>query len=1038
MDRVLAKDWENIDLLHRNRLCSRAYFIPYEDIDSALSFERGESSRFKLLNGTWKFDYSSSPIEASSDFYVDYYDISVWADIKVPGNWQMQGYGKPHYTDLIYPFPIDPPYVPSQNPTGSYKREFYIGKDWEGLQILLRFEGVDSAFYVWINGREVGFSKGSRLPAEFDITPYIQFGMNNIAVRVYQWSDGSYLEDQDMWWLSGIFRDVCLIARPGIHINDIFAKAELDKAYKDGILQLEVILENSSQNHAADYQIECSLLEEHKLSSIQSHIINNINISSKSRSLLNSKLEVKCPHKWSAEAPNLYNLLVTLKNSEGDIIEIVPIKVGFRQVELKGGNFLVNGVPIMLKGVNRHEHHPCLGRAVPIEWMKEDILLMKRHNINAVRTSHYPNDPRFYDLCDRYGLYVMDEADLECHGFELAGDANRISNDPAWEKVYLDRIQRMVHRDKNHPSIIFWSLGNESGFGCNFEAMYNWCHKFDSSRLVHYEGDIEAKAADVFSTMYTSVEKLIDLGEIENISKPHILCEYAHAMGNGPGGLKEYQDAFYSHKRLQGGFVWEWMDHGIRRYTEDGKEYFAYGGDFGDEPNNSNFCCDGLVQPTRIPTPGLIEYKKIIEPVKVKEVDLMKGEIMIENLYDFISLDHLELSWNVMADEIILQSGTISVKGIKAKEKKTVKIPLTIPEKIMENTDYWLNISFSLAYDNMWGHRGHKVAWDQFKLPIKAVAVNRPVSQRREVMPPMRYSESSNIISIKGTNFSIVLDKIKGKMNEWNYEGTSIISKGPTLNFWRAPIDNDMYIVNDWKGKYIHMLQHRLDRLELEVANQDMIEVKVWTYTAPPTLDWGINCQCIYSFYGNGDIILRIKGEPRGDYPGIIPRIGLQIELYKDFQEVIWYGRGPGECYSDSKSANLFGIYRAMVDELYTPYIKPQENGNRTDVYWVSISDLRGTGFLVKGSEKFNFSAHHYKVEDFEKAKHTCDLIKKDNVILNIDYKQNGLGSNSCGPRPLPQHTLALSKFEFELLITPYSTTNISPSRLGKKMLCYL
>lgn len=1018
-------DWNDFDILHRNRLNSRAYFISYTDINSALTFDRGKSEKFKLLNGMWKFYYSNTPEESPEGFYENPYNIDDWDDIRVPGNWQVQGYGYPHYTDLIYPFPIDPPTVPSENPTGCYRRDFYIPEDWEGLQIVVRFEGVDSGFHLWINGEEVGYSQGSRMPSEFDITPFVKAGKNSISVRVYQWTNGSYIEDQDMWWLSGIFRDVAIIGRAPIHIKDFFIKTELDEKYEDAILKIETTLENIYSEKTDNYNIEYKLLDENLSPVVDSVVVEDIVV--EGEKTFSTDISIPKPNKWSAESPYLYNLLMILKDLKGEIVEVVPSKVGFRNIELKDGNFLVNGVPIMLKGVNRHEVHPDLGRAVPFYSMEEDIVLMKRHNINAVRTSHYPNHPRFYDLCDKYGLYIIDEADLECHGFELTGDIGEISKDPKWKNYYVERMKRMVERDKNHPCIIMWSLGNESGFGCNFEAMADWCHKKDSTRLVHYEGDFDVEVADVVSTMYSSHEKMEEYGKKKNMDKPHILCEYAHAMGNGPGGLKEYWDIFYKYKRLQGGFVWEWVDHGIRQYTEDGREYFAYGGDFGDEPNNSNFCCDGLLRPDRTPTPGLYQYKKIIEPVKVEEVDLKNGEVKVKNIYDFISLDHLQLSWNVEGDGKVLQSGILSMPHIEAGKSEVIKIPVDFDKEYNIKTDLWLNIQFVLAVDTDWAHKGHVVAWEQLKLPVEIA--NQTVMNVAK-MPKLKMKEDVKFINIEGYNFNLVFNKLKGQIHSWSYEGVNIMDEGPKLNLWRAPIDNDMYIAKDWKKKGIHLLHHRIDDVQTVVEEDRLVTITVKTLNSPPNGDWSLECDYIYKVYGSGDIEIKVKGNPKGKLPETFPRIGWQMKLPEAMSRVEWYGRGPGESYVDSKEANPFGIYTSTVEDLYTPYVYPQENGNRTDVKWVSFNDSRGIGFLVLAEETLNFSAHYYTMEDIEKAKHLTDLTKRDFITLNIDYKHNGLGSNSCGPVPLPQHKLSPEKFEFSLRWKPYCLEEISPLEL--------
>ncbi len=1038
----MLNDWENHRITGKNRLKARAYFFPYPDEGSALTYERQNSPWFMLLNGVWKFRYDSSPYEAPADFFKEEFDVEDWDDLHVPSNWQLHGYGYPHYTNVMYPFPVDPPRVPSENPTGSYRREFYIPEDWIGRKTILRFEGVDSAFHVWVNGQEVGYSKVSRMPSEFDITEFIRPGKNIIAVRVYQWSDGSYLEDQDMWWLSGIFRDVYLLSRPKVSIFDFFARTKLDEQYKDGVLTVETTIYNGSQNAIEGYHLEAKLLDSSK-SDVLGTVETSISCEANGETDVKLEIEVENPEKWSAESPYLYNLLLTLKDNEGNILEVVPQRVGFRTIELKDGNFLVNGVAIMLKGVNRHDHHPELGRAVPLEYMKQDILLMKQYNINAVRTAHYPNDPRFLDLCDEYGLYVIDEADLETHGFTIVNNWNQLSDDPEWEDAYVDRMVRMVERDKNHPSVIMWSLGNESGFGRNHVAMAKWAKQRDPERLIHYEGETRvcfrgenggAKVADVYSTMYTPVEEMIEVGQRTDLDKPHIMCEYAHAMGNGPGGLKEYWEAFYKYKRLQGGFVWEWIDHGILKRTEDGKEYYAYGGDFNDYPNDGNFIIDGLIFPNRKPSPGLIEYKKIIEPVKVEAVDLEAGKIRVINRYDFIDLSHLQLAWNVVADGKVLQSGTVTSEytDIPAGESKVITIPYKLPSNPLPGTDYWLNIRFILAYDHSWAKQGHEVAWAQFKLPVDSPAAT-PISISS--MPPLECQDKGNMLEIIGSDFELCFDKISGTIKSWRYNGANLVTKGPKLNFWHAPTDNDMRIVGEWKRFGLDRLQHRIDRVEWELLDDNkVVAIKVKSRVAPPVLAWGFDAEYTYKVYGSGDVVLEVKGEPQGDeLPEMLPRIGLQMEIPGNLDKVTWYGRGPGESYPDSKEANPFGVYTAEVDDLYTPYVYPQENGNRMDNKWVALADIAGIGLLAVGMPKLDFSAHRFTTEDLANAKHTCDLVPRENITLNLDYKHNGLGTASCGPKQLPQYQLHPQKFTFAIRLKPFNVNAISPVELGKQ-----
>ena len=1038
----MLNDWENPEIFERNRVPARASFIPYPDKESALSHERGRSQWFKLLNGKWRFNYAENPNLAPEGFFIEYFpedflmgcfdvthlDDEEWDYIQVPCSWQTLGYGRPHYTNVIYPFPTDPPHVPTENPTGSYRRKFFLSADWDDRQVFLRFEGVDSAFYVWINGQEAGYSQGSRLTAEFNVTPHLRNGVNTVSARVLQWSDGSYLEDQDMWWLSGIFRDVYLIGVPETHIFDFRVRTELDAEYRDAILKVQTVLKHHGEQTASDCRVEISLLDADLQPVLEQPLSSDVDISEDADAVVDMEVPVKNPKKWSAENPYLYSLLITLKDNRGDVIEVIPYKVGFRSVELKDGNMLVNGVPIMLKGVNRHDHHPDLGKAVPLESMIEDILLMKRHNVNAVRTSHYPNDPRFYDLCDYYGLYVLDETDLECHGFATAGNWNWTSDNPEWEAAYVDRVERMVERDKNHPCVIIWSLGNEAGFGCNHEAMARWVREADPTRLLHYEGDRQQKVADIVGPMYTSVDGIIELAQDNDAEKPVILCEYAHSMGNGPGGFKEYWDAFYKYKRLQGGFVWDWIDQGLRQVTDDGREWFAFGGDFGDEPNDKNFLINGLIFPDRKPSPGLIEYKKVLEPVKVEPVDIARGEVKFTNRYDFISLDHLLVSWDLKVGDKILQSGAIPTPDIAPGGSKTVVIPYTTPPTLTPGADYWLNISLTLAKDTPWASRGHEIAWAQFQLPLEV-----PAGPMIGVgsMPPVNCEDSGNEIEITGADFELIFDKVYGVIKSWCHESLGLINAGPKLNFWRAPIDNDVGAARDWRMSRLNELQHRIDEVECYDLDDKSLRIHVRSRIAPPVHALGFECDYIYTIYGSGDVILQVSGAPKGKMPETLPRIGLQMTMPGELDHVSWYGRGPGECYIDSKQANRTGVYSCTVDDLYVPYVYPQDNGNRTDVRWVSLTNTRGMGLLAV-MPCLNFSAHRFSTEDIEKALHTCDLTPRDEITLNLDYRHQGLGSASCGPGVLPQYQLHPHEFSFTVRLRPFSVDHISPMSLSR------
>lgn len=1058
---VRPYDWESLTYLQQNRLPARSYFIPYAEEKAALSFERGNSAFFQLLNGSWKFFYSPSPAEAPQGFYEDAYDVSGWDTLSVPSSWQMHGYGHPHYTNVNYPFPVDPPHIPTENPTGCYKRSFYVHDEWLWQRyVTLRFEGVDSAFHVWINGAEVGYSQGSRLPAEFDVSSYLHAGTNQIAIRVYQWSDGSYIEDQDQWWLSGIFRDVYLLARPQVHIANVAVKTAFDADYRDAQLSVSVTISNAGREFASDGRVTVQLLDAQDQPVALADSEKPFAVSPASDVSLELQSWVKAPRHWSAEDPYLYHLLVTLTDERGDVLEVVPQRVGFRSIFLRNGLFVVNGAPIKLKGVNRHDHHPDLGKAVPYAAMERDVVLMKQHNINTVRTSHYPNDPRFLDLCDEYGLYVIDETDLECHGFITASlpperqpsqDADNLpdfardyasaekaaarwtSDNPEWEAAYVDRAIRMVERDKNHACVIMWSLGNESFFGRNHEAMATWIRAHDATRLIHYEGDRQARVADVFSTMYTSVEELEKLGARTDLGKPHILCEYAHAMGNGPGGLTEYWDTVYRYPRLQGGCVWEWCDHGIRQHTPAGQEYFAYGGDFGDDPNDGNFVIDGLVSADRVPSPGLLEYKKVIEPVKVELLDADSGQVRIHNLYDFISLNHLACSWSLVREGVIVQQGVVSLPEIAAQGSATVQILYSLPAD-QGMWDYWLNLDFSLAYATRWADSGHEVANAQFQVVTAAL----PETQRVSSLPQIQCHEEGTSLVIQGPNMELRFNTVYGVISSWEHQGVALLEAGPKLAFWRATTDNDRGFTDQagkWRSSGLHHLRHHVERVHWELLDAERaIKVVVAVRIAPPIKSWGIACTYEYTIYGTGDVVLQVKGVLAAGGPRVLPRIGLELRVPQQFASVTWYGRGPGESYADTRQANRVGVYTKSVDELFTPYTFPQENGNRSEVRWVSVADSRGSGLLAVGMPELNFSIHRYTAEQLEQARHTYELRDSGQLIWHLDYRQHGIGSASCGPATLPQYELLTEPFQFALRLRPFSLDLASPSALSKQM----
>lgn len=1015
------KIWENIEIDSMHRMKARAHFLTFPKKEQAEINENRYTHAFKNLNGTWKFMFLDAPEYSPEGFYNRDFDTTSMEDIRVPGNWQLQGYGKMHYSDLWYPFPIDPPYVPTQNPTGIYKRTFVIDERFRGLQVILRFCGVDSAYHVWVNAHEVGYSKGARLEAEFDVSAYVREGENDVTLRVYQWSDGSYLEDQDMWWLSGIFRDVELIGVPKKGMYDFKVEANYDPQYKTGIFDLHIQFGvDSKQIVRIELLDACGNCILQKMASCVNGIVQ-------------LHEEIEQVHAWSAEIPYIYKLYIHVFEGSQQI-ECVPQTVGFRNIHVKGNTFLVNGVAIKLKGVNRHDYNPRNGRVVAKEEILKDIIVMKQNNINAIRTAHYPGAYYLYDLCDEYGMYLIDETDIECHGFELTKDSEWLSNNAAWELAYVSRLERMIARDKNHPCIFMWSLGNESAFGCNFEAMAKRAKEMDTTRLIHYEGDFEANVSDVYTTMYTWLSSTTKRMLMEDIakttSKPHILCEYCHAMGNGPGMLKEYQDLFYKYDQLQGGFVWEWFDHGIASYTEDGTTYYRYGGDFGDEPNNANFCIDGLLMPDRTPSPGLYEYKKVIEPITTTEVDLTKGIVQLLSRYDFANLNQFQLIYTIKEDDVVIQSGAFDVPDIEARQKHEIRIPYHLDFDPKAGAFYYLYISYRLKYEVLYAPAGHELATAQFLLPIKKEA--HAFCTYGKIYVEKKYT----ILQVSGNDFQVSFDLVQGTMLNVTKDHTVILHRGPKLNFWRAPIDNDMYIEKEYKEVYFMHLQHEIVKDIQYKVKDNVLEFKVETLNSTTNSAWHYRAIYVYNVYPNGVIEVSIHGKPAGRKnvaPQMLPRIGIQMHVHANMDNVRYHGLGPNENYADSREAGQLGIYEGSVEELFTNYVHPQENGNHMNCKWASLVDDRGLGVVIASEDDFNFSASYYEDADLDKAKHTCDLKKCEYIICNVDDKQNGLGTNSCGQSQLESYQCKFEAFDMAIRIALFTNKEVSDKHIARE-----
>lgn len=1020
------KTWENHQIDGINRMPARAHFLTFPSKEKALLNNNRYTHAFKNLNGVWKFMFLDAPEYSPEGFFNSDFDVTKMDDITVPGNWQLQGYGKMHYSDLWYNFPINPPYVPTENPTGIYKRTFFVEESYRDKKIIIRFCGVDSAYHLWINGKEVGYSKVARNESEFDITDLIRVGEeNDVTVRVYQWSDGTYLEDQDMWWESGIFRDVELIGVPKDGINDYKVIADLDDEYKNGIFKVEAFLRTTKEVNVTFELVDAG----------ENTVFTKTVVAKEGKACIDEV--IADVNHWTAETPYLYKLFMTVED-DGQIIEVIPQNVGFRNIRLNGETFLVNGVAIKFKGVNRHDYSPQNGRVVSREEIEKDIILMKQFNINAIRTSHYPNSYYLYDLCDEYGMYLIAETDLECHGFELTGDYKWITDDPSWELAYVSRMTRMIERDKNHPAIIFWSLGNESAFGCNFSKMTDVAHEMDPTRLVHYEGDFDVESADVYSTMYTWIENpkkpylMKDI--IEKSKKPHIHCEYCHAMGNGPGNLKDYQDLVYAHDKLQGGFVWEWFDHGIESFTESGEKYYRYGGDFGDDPSNKDFCIDGLIMPDRTPSPGLYEYKKVIEPITTTAVDIQKGIINLLSRYDFANLDRFNLVYKVMEDDVILQTGFMAVPSIEARANRDITLPYDLSAiKVKPGAHYYVNISYQLREDTSYASSGHELATAQFELPLyKEGIVVRPEGI-------LNVEKEHTTLHVKGANFSLDFNLVNGNLMNIVRDGMQVLSKGPRLTLWRAPISNDMEIIDKLKKVYFLHLEHEVVMNIDYHMEGNILKVEVDTINSTTNSAWHFKTKYVYTVCPSGDILIDVEGTPSGRVdlaPDMLPRIGVSMHLDKSMEHVRYFGMGPGENYADSKEVAQIGLYANTVDGLFTNYVIPQENGNHMGCKWVSMTNDRGMGLLASTEGDFNFSASWYEDKDLDDAKHTCDLVKRDYIVFNVDYKQNALGTNSCGQWQLDKYRAKFEDFKLSFRLTPFNNKEVLDKHLAAERIC--
>ncbi|KAK7738309.1 Beta-galactosidase (Lactase) [Cytospora paraplurivora] len=917
-----------------------------------------------------------------------------------------------------------------------FLRTFSVPNTWEAsTQLRLRFDGVDSAYHVWVNGLLVGYAQGSRNPHEFDVSDFVdRQGPNELFVRVYQWSDGSYIEDQDQWWLSGIFRDVHLLAFPtDTVIGDWFIRTDLDESYENATIVATADILSKGEG-----KLKLTLAELGKNGG--NEVITEEASVSPGYSKIDLSIPVERPHKWTAETPYLYSVELALSTPASKPYSITQ-NIGFRKVELIDGLMCVNGTPIRLRGVNRHEHHPHFGRAVPLDYIKRDLLLMKKHNVNALRCSHYPSHPKILDFADELGLWVVDEADLECHGFydavarpqDIPEDmdyeerkkitfpqaAKFTTDNPTWKDAYVDRMRDLIQRDKNHASVIVWSLGNEAFYGQNHKAMYEYAKKVDPGRLIHYEGDANAETADMYSYMYPSIERLLKLSRTEGVKdgkyeKPVVLCEYGHAMGNGPGWLADYEEVFRNNRRLQGGFIWEWANHGLWKEDGDGTGkggYHAYGGDFGDVPNDGTFVMDGLCFSTHEPTPGLIEYKKAIQPVGFS-VD--GDKLILENYYDFVDLGHLVASYKVeeFGEETnLLASGTLDVPEVKPGEQAELDLKVRL-SKPKSSKEAFVTVSLTLRDETSWGAAGHEVAWTQWQVSkAKATPLVASTSPGK-ISSAVKVTSLGATISVTGPNFFFLFDRARGAPIEWSVNGVSILEADPTdgvaiiPSFWRPATDNDVpKSLPYWQRFGVDALESQLRSYSVDISDPNKTVLKFHTFITPPVLSWGFECDIDYTVTSTGALIIDVKKcKPTGAFPSHVPRAGLNLRLSKKLDKAKWFGLGPGESYPDKKGAQRTGVWSVdSVKELQTPYEVPQENANRLETRWVSITDTHGAGLKavatagVKGG-LFSWAASNHSTKTIQDARHPPDLVEEDATLLRLDYQVAGVGTGACGP----------------------------------------
>ncbi|GAA4809905.1 beta-galactosidase LacZ [Litoribaculum gwangyangense] len=1010
-------EWENPEIFQINREAPVASFYKYPDKRMAVSNNSWEnSSLYKSLNGTWKFYYADSVQARPTDFYKKGFDLRGWDTISVPSNWEMKGFGIPVYTNIKYMFPANPPFIPHNiNNNGSYVRDFEIPEDWSQKDIYLHFAGVSGAMYVWVNGEFVGYNEGSKTAAEFNINKVVNPGKNTIAVQVVRWSDASYMEDQDFWRLSGIERDVYVYASAKVSMRDFRVISDLENDYKDGILKLNIKVDNST-NSSVEKLIEVKLLDGDSEVYSESKTIHF----SPGENTVAFNKTIPSVKTWNAEYPNLYTLLISLNG------ESTSIKVGFRNIKIENSQFLVNGKPVLIKGVNLHDHDEKMGHVVSESLTLKDMRLMKQNNINAIRCSHYPKNPHFYRLADTYGFYVIDEANIETHGMgatnqDLEKNPEKKAIHPAylpeWKNAHLDRTIRMFERDKNHPCIVTWSLGNEAGNGDNFFATYAWLKEHDSTRPTQYEGATGYENTDIQAPMYWPIQKMINYVK-EGGKRPLIQCEYAHAMGNSLGNFQDYWDVIEAYPTMQGGFIWDWVDQGILTQNEAGESYWAYGGDLGgaELQNDNNFCLNGIVNPDRTPHPALFETKKVYQNIKFKLLNSKTGEVEIKNLYDFTNLNSLDFSWKFLENGVEIASGNLPGMDIEPYQSKKIKI--NIPELKDSSNDYHLNLYTKTAFPTELLSIGQIVAYEQFQLQ-NGTFTTLPTSE--EIIETQK---TDSTLTLSNSNFKIVFDTKTGILNSIDYGNGNMLQKGITPNFWRATTDNDFGFKMPKKLGVWKEATKNQELLSLTENVKNDLSVNINAEFKLPSVN---NASVImdYIIYPSGEISVNTSIKNVDSKLPVLPKFGTNFIINEAFNQVKWFGRGPHENYQDRKTSALVGQYKAQVSDLYFPYSRPQENGYKTDTRWVTFLNQDGNGIKITALEHFSFSAHHQYNDDFDagntkQQRHTVDVVKRDFVNINIDKVQMGVGGdNSWGAMPHEKYQIEPKDRTFSYVIQP-------------------